>query len=200
MRGDKNWYLKSIHSSFINFLSLSFSLISSSIYHHHHPFQTWFFALSLYSFLYKNIYPFFWAVSSHRAVYNAQWKCLVRFAAECLLISLDEICIHFTSLYAASMVHQFLCFFAFSILARWWHNSIYNIYIYIYSYSSLILPFHIHLYKFSTTSISFDCWLICDARNTIEIFFILFCTYYREKCNGRGDFENFNEFFFQIFE
>lgn len=50
--------------------------------------------------------------SSHRTVYNnEQWKCLVRFA-ECLLISLDEICIHlhleilwFINFYAFCIFH-----------------------------------------------------------------------------------------------
>lgn len=73
-------------------------------------------SLSLFCFLYKNIYPFFRAepllpapVSSHRTEHNnAQWKCLIRIA-ECLLISLDEIRIHFTS--TASI--WFINFYAF---------------------------------------------------------------------------------------
>lgn len=103
--GDKNWYLKSIHhSSFINFPHPSATHCTLSL-----CFFTKTFIRSSEPLLPAPI-------SSHRAEHNnAQWKCLVRIA-ECLLISLDEICIHL-HLQLLYMVHQFLCFFAFSIVA-----------------------------------------------------------------------------------
>lgn len=57
-------------------------------------------------------------------------------------------------IYSFYMVHQFLCFFAFSIVARW-HNCVDDF------FRSLLLPP-------PPPSHLFDCWLICDASNIMK--------------------------------